>query len=42
MTAGAIIGALIAVALVVLLGAATWEWSVIRWERRRDREGGAQ
>ena len=42
MTAGAIIGALIFVAQVVLLGAATWEYSVVRWERRRDREGGVR
>jgi uncharacterized protein (DUF2062 family) len=42
MTPGGIIGALIVLALVGLLGAATWEWSVIRWERRRDREGGVR
>jgi uncharacterized protein (DUF2062 family) len=42
MTPGGIIGALVIVALVGLLGAAAWEYSVVRWERRRDREGGVR
>ena len=42
MTPGNIIGALVVLALAGLLAAAGWEYSVVRWERRRDREGGVR